>query len=216
MNYASYTNAALRGMGGFDSYTDAALRGMGDFDSYTNAALRGMGDCDCGSSYTNAALRGMGKPKRLVKGSKEAKAYMARLRAMRGKGCRGGKLAFEPPSDFSLTNNTLRGERLRKLMRQIAEQKKKKRQMEGSGPVGKIITNSLKFWGDYGKSWKDSRKAQIDELERLRKLKKERGGKFELQDLRDGFLGPIGWIRMGLRKKRQREIERLKKELGEA
>ena len=36
------------------------------------------------------------------------------------------------------------------------------------------------------------------------------GGKFHLDDLRDGLMGPIGWIRLGMRKKREREIERLK------
>lgn len=81
----SYTLAALRGLGmdGDDSYTSAALRG----GSYTSAALRGCG-CDCGGSYTNAALRGMGK---LKKGSPEAKAFMARLRAMRASKSKGGK-----------------------------------------------------------------------------------------------------------------------------
>lgn len=47
-------------------------------------------------------------------------------------------------------------------------------------------------------------------------LLKKRGGKFELRDLRDFFGGPQGWIRMGIRKKRQKEIDALKKELGEA
>lgn len=75
----SYTSAALRGFG--DSYTSAALRGFGD--SYTSAALRG-----CGDSYTSAALRGCGK--KFKKGSPEAKAFMARLRAMRGKKTKGG------------------------------------------------------------------------------------------------------------------------------
>ena len=81
----SYTNAALEGFGD-ETYTDAALKGFGD-ESYTDAALKGFGD----ETYTNAALRGCGKFK---KGSAEAKAYMARIRAMRGKGgspCRAGK-----------------------------------------------------------------------------------------------------------------------------
>lgn len=73
----SYTNAALEGFGD-ESYTDAALKGFGD-ESYTDAALKGFGD----ESYTNAALRGCGKFK---KGSPEAKAYMAHIRSMRGKG----------------------------------------------------------------------------------------------------------------------------------
>ena len=84
----SYTLAALKGLGmdGGESYTSAALRGFGD-EPYNSAALRGCG-CDCGGSYTNAALRGMGKFK---KGSPEAKAFMARLRAMRASKSKGGK-----------------------------------------------------------------------------------------------------------------------------
>lgn len=81
----SYTDAALEGFGD-EAYTDAALKGFGD-ETYTDAALKGFGD----ESYSNAALRGCGKFK---KGSPEAKAYMARIRALRGKGrtsCRAGK-----------------------------------------------------------------------------------------------------------------------------
>ena len=77
------SSAALRGCGD-EMYTDAALRGYGD-DMYTDAALRGYGD----DMYTDAALRGYGKRSHLVKGSPEAKAYMAKLRAMRT-GKRGG------------------------------------------------------------------------------------------------------------------------------
>ena len=93
----------------------------------------------------------------------------------------------------------------------------------GAGnPVGSIIGKSLKYWFDYGKSWHSDRMRQLDTIKMLEALKRQRGGKmrrtrggkFELQDLRDGFMGPIGWIRMGLRKKRARQIERLKQELG--
>lgn len=93
---SSYTLAALQGFGsyddaaleGFGSYDDAALEGFG---SYDDAALEGFG------SYDDAALEGFGKKKakHFVKGSPEAKAFMAKLRAMRGKGvrkARGGKI----------------------------------------------------------------------------------------------------------------------------
>ena len=214
MDYGSYTNAALKGMGDFDSYSNAAIKGMGDFDSYSNAAVRGFGLCDCDSkSYSNAALMGMGKPKRLIKGTKEAKAYMAKLRAMRGKGgcCRGGKKLSEyvgpAMADYLKHNKNVEYARIGKA---------RLKQMKGNGLLPKIIMKSLGYWKDYFTDWHGSRKNEEQELERLRKLKKARGGKFELQDLRDGFLGPIGWIRMARRKKRQREIERLKKELGES
>lgn len=98
----TYTGAALRGFGD-DTYTSAALRGMGcgcSNDYYTDS--RGYGN----DTYTSAALRGFGsdidddemiptkKPKkkkkstvkRLQKGSPEAKARMAYLRSLRGKG----------------------------------------------------------------------------------------------------------------------------------
>ncbi len=91
----TYTDAALRGFGDMDeTYNNAALRGFGDMDeTYNNAALRGFGDMDeiyndaalhGFGSYTNAALKGCGR--KLRKGSPEAKAFMARLRAMRNKG----------------------------------------------------------------------------------------------------------------------------------
>lgn len=83
----------------------------------------------------------------------------------------------------------------------------------GFNPLG-LIGKSLKFWGSYGKSWYDDSKRDKDQLAMLEKLKKQRGGKFELKDIRDGLLGPIGWIRMGIRKSRQRKIDALKKELG--
>lgn len=70
-------------------YTSAALRGYGcncgGDEIYNDAALRGYGD----EIYNEAALRGYGKRPHLVKGSPEAKAFMARLRAMRT-GKRGG------------------------------------------------------------------------------------------------------------------------------
>lgn len=98
----TYTGAALRGFGD-DTYTSAALRGMGcgcSNDYYTDA--RGAGN----GTYTSAALRGFGSDiddddemnptkrpkkkkstaKRLQKGSPEAKARMAYLRSLRGKG----------------------------------------------------------------------------------------------------------------------------------
>lgn len=50
--------------------------------SYNYAALKGCG------SYNKAALKGFGK---FRKGSPEAKAYMAKLRAMRKNKCSGGK-----------------------------------------------------------------------------------------------------------------------------
>ena len=167
------------------------------------------------NTYNSAAMLGSGKmysdlmSRRVRKGSPEARMKMAYLRSLRTG----------------------------------------KRRMKGGAfnPFG-LITGGLKYWANYGKDWANQSKNDKAELERLRALKKQRGGmymgprfgpepvtnpmadpewvkaylahklkggKFELQDLRDGFMGPIGWIRMGVRKRRQREIEQLKKELGE-
>lgn len=71
MNKDTYTSAALRGFG---KYNEAALKGCGN---YNDAALIGFGN------YNDAAIRGFG---RLKKGSKEAKARMAYLRSLKGKG----------------------------------------------------------------------------------------------------------------------------------
>ena len=168
----NYSSAALEGMG---NYSSAALEGMGN---YSSAALEGMG------SYSKAALKGMGK-KKLVKGSAEAKKFMAYLRSLRGKKItKGGK-----------------------------------RCMRGRGPIGDVIGNSLGYWTNYFGDWHTLRKAQLAEIERLKKkrdeLKKQRGGKIDKNTVRDIFLGPVGWIHAGMTKKRQREIEQLKKEVGE-
>ena len=88
-----------------------------------------------------------------------------------------------------------------------------KKQMKKTRGKG-LLKNSLGFWNNYVNDWQTQRKQQLDEIKRLRELKKQKGGKFEIQDLRDGLLGPLGWINMGLRKKRQREIDALKNELN--
>lgn len=45
-------------------------------------------------------------------------------------------------------------------------------------------------------------------------LRMKKGGKFELGDVRDFLAGPLGWVRMGMRKSRQNKIDALKNELG--
>lgn len=105
------------------------------------------------------------------KGSAEAKAYMARLRAMRGKGCRG------------------RGCRGGSIW----------------GTLGSLYAKSL---GKWIKGWREEDVAQRRELKRLR------GGKIEGKDVVDFFAGPLGWIKMGIRKKRQKEIDALRKARG--
>lgn len=57
-------------------YNSAALNGYGDF--YDDAAMEGYGDF-----YNSAAMDGYGM--KLIKGSPQAKKYMAYLRSLRGK-----------------------------------------------------------------------------------------------------------------------------------
>ena len=214
----SYTTAALDGYG----YTNAALEGYG----YTDAALEGCG-------YNEAALEGCGRRKvtlsgHVRKGSPEAKARMAYLRSLRK--TRGGRLPFDypkhirPRKPLDLDKPIDRKENMGDIVRQQmqprwhitdykAPQNWKRKKGGGFNPFA-TIGKSLQFWGKYGKSWYDDSKRDKETLARLEKLKKQRGGKFELRDLRDGLLGPIGWIRMGIRKSRQKKIDALKKELG--
>lgn len=86
------------------------------------------------------------------------------------------------------------------------------------GSILSLIGKSLGFWKDYAMDWHKDKKHHQEMLDVLNKAKekygKAKGGKFQLQDVKDFFLGPPGWFRMGFRKKREREIEALKKELG--
>ena len=51
------------------------------------------------------------------------------------------------------------------------------------------------------------------EFEKMQQKQKIKGGKFESRDILDGLAGPWGWLMMGLRKRRDRKIENLKKEI---
>jgi len=112
-----------------------------------------------------------------------------------------------PPSQREAIENGIDPDLLRA---QITSSKDSK----GSG-IFSPIWKSLTYWAKYGKNWKKDSDRDKAELEKLRAAKKARGGKIKLEDVRDGLMGPIGWIRMGVRKKRQREIAKLKKELGQ-
>ena len=78
----------------------------------------------------------------------------------------------------------------------------------------KPIFDSIGYWFKYGHSWKQDKKAQEAQLRQLQEMKKNRGGAINMEDLRDGLMGPIGWIRMGVRKTRQKKIDKLRNELG--
>lgn len=231
----SYNKAALKGCG---SYNKAALRGCG---SYNKAALRGCGSYDkaalkgCGS-YNKAALRGCGrgsgptydetKPQpdnltepsmlgnflsgifggKVVKGSEEAKARMAYLRSLRT-----GKRTPK--------KRTTGGSILAKLLPMYKDGVTKwgsRILSDRASQIGRIneLTSQL--------AKKKGGKAMLSSpaLEKLRKqimmkkLRNTRGGKFETKDIVDFFAGPIGWAAMGMRKKRERQIADLEKQLN--
>ena len=147
--------------------------------------------------------------------------------ALRGGG-RGGGRVYDPrmheqasqdqdPLDgVSLTN--LFGGRLKKgskaAKRRMAFlrslRRKKKSSTKGGGILTTVLPTYLRLTGNFFKDHATTRRNQLAELERLRKL---RGGKFELRDIRDFFAGPIGWAMMGVRKRREKEIEDLQRQL---
>lgn len=144
-------------------------------------------------------IKGRGRIK-LVKGSAEAKAFMARLRAMRGKNRAGKKRGGANP--IAAVQGATAGLPL--------------------GAIGSL----LKFgYIDYGKSWHAEKTAQEKEIEELdkqilslkaqisKKKKSKKGGGDPKQEAMDFFHGPIGWIRWGRRNARARQIENKKKEI---
>lgn len=199
----SYNKAALKGFG---SYNKAALKGFG---SYNKAALKGCG------SYNKAALKGFGKTNRLVKGSAEAKAHMAYLRSLRGKRkTRGGAYLRKSKSPYDRLFSNYVSSRVPSST--FARARAAYDGLEGSGPLLDFYKNSLGKWSSRIFSDKAKDEARLAELRKAvaaKKAGKTSGGKIEGRDVVDFFAGPLGWIAMGKRKKRQREIADLEKQL---
>ena len=208
-SWRDYYDAALRG----GSYTNAALAGAG---SYTNAALEGAG------SYTSAALDGCGKPRlstRVRKGSPEAKARMAYLRSLRK--TRAGEslhhaLGFNPPPS-AMGVHPYHQAMIKKMLDR--ERMKERKKMKGGLGLEQILSYGLKGTLNSIGDWVNTSRSMKDELKRLRELKKAKGGKFTFHDFMKIITTPggpvIGAIRVGVEKKREKEIEKLRKELGE-
>lgn len=89
---------------------------------------------------------------------------------------------------------------------------KQDQDLAGDGLLSSIYANSLGYWFKYGIDWHKQKKAQQEEIERL---KKELEGSGIGENVRDFFLGPIGWIRWAKRAQRDREIEDLKRQIEE-
>lgn len=112
---------------------------------------------------------------------------------------------------------------LRELSKIIRKGRRAGKQLtRGSGIA---ITSAIKPYLNLVGKWKDriisDRASQKDEIKRLkeeiekRKAAKLSGGKFDARrDIVDFLAGPAGWAVMGLRKKREREIANLQKELA--
>lgn len=108
-------------------------------------------------------------------------------------------------------------EAARRRMAYLRSLKKKKsggRKKKGGSFILPLIRTGLGLSINYYKKKLEDRQKQIDEINRLKQLKKQQGGGFDSRDIIDGLMGPYGWIAMAMRKKREREIEQLKRELS--
>ena len=159
---------------------------------------------------------------RLIKGSAEAKRYMAYLRSLRGNG--GG----------------------RRRRRTISPTHNRRQLVRGGiaidpSMIGGIVESSIGNWVDWGKGYKQERDAQLDEIRQLEMMDRERQknpkmGRNEILSsyqkwksaqtpgveragINNGTFGnvlrgPTGWIRLIGRTSRDNKIKALKKKLG--
>lgn len=213
----SYTTAALRGFGddsystttlrgfGDESYTDAALRGFGD-GSYTDAALQGFGD----ESYTDAALRGFG----------DKAAAMNVLKSLQKANALSGKSGGSVIGALTKLYATGVGKWIKRLIDDGREQKAEINRLKGHGIVRDTTPKNSNGNPTAKPKPTSQRKAGksamlLDSLLQDARKKKIKGGKFDpRRDIIDFLAGPAGWIAMGVRKSREKEIEKLKKQKG--
>lgn len=153
---------------------------------------------------------------RLVKGSPEAKRYMAYLRSLR----RGGRRRRSSYYDRRLVRGGI----------EITPEQ-----------IGGVVQKSIGNWIDWGKAYKQERDAQISEIQQLESLERARqkNPKMSRNDLMSSYQkwksvqapgdeqvglnngtfgnilrGPTGWIRLIGRTSRDNKIKALKKKLG--
>jgi len=76
---------------------------------------------------------------------------------------------------------------------------------------GSFLTSLIEPYTNFVGNWiKDRKQYRDEQLRQIAELKKKKGGKFDpKRDIVDFLAGPIGWTMMGLRKKREKEIEAL-------
>ena len=93
----------------------------------------------------------------------------------------------------------------------------KNRKVRG-GSLAALIKTYLTGASTWARSRLQERRQQKDQLEQLRQLvelKKMQGGKFDpKKDIVDFLAGPWGWVAMGMRKKREKEIAKLQQQLA--
>ena len=174
-------------------------------------------------SYTNAAIKGCGNPRKLVKGSPEAKAYMAHLRSLRT-GTRAGKKVnggFAIPLGVAAKAAGIYANLMGKYIkgwhedstRDKAELKRLQEMKKRNGGSMMCIPNMIgipninkKLITMYGPGG-------------IRKKKTPSGGAVDWQRVgataRDIIAGPLGWIRLGVRRSREKQIAALQKEAKE-
>lgn len=95
----------------------------------------------------------------------------------------------------------------------IKKNYKKAPKPSGNGPIGSIISKSLGYWVNYGKDWSKQKQEQEEEIARLEKELQGNGTIGE--NVRDLFLGPVGWVRWAKRDARERKINELREKLNE-
>lgn len=198
-----HTTPALKGHG----YDTAALTGCG----YDTAALDGCG-------YDTAALYGCGKRRtakartRAQRGGKFGDALVknAASALMRAKKIWEGGNIFQ---DFTNARKPQWGKATAILANAI---KKKQR----GGGLGDLINFAIEGNLNVIRDWAAESKAQKAELARLEALKKARGGGEVWDKIKKVFIAPggpiLGLIRLGVQEARQKKIDKLKQELGEA
>ena len=93
--------------------------------------------------------------------------------------------------------------------------------MDMLGPAKPIVEKGTNWWKSYFGSWKTGRQANKDTINKMKakiaelQAQNKTGGKIEGADVRDGLLGPVGWARLIMRKKQEKEKKKLQKQLDD-
>lgn len=93
--------------------------------------------------------------------------------------------------------------------------KKKKLRGGSLAALIKAYLTGVSGWAKSRITERQQQKAQLEQLRDLVEMKRLTGGKFDpKKDIVDFLAGPWGWLAMGMRKKREKEIAKLQQELA--